>query len=1584
MSIFKFLKSNRPSSIHETGDETFILEPLLTPMGLVDASENSLDIFEAPIELNTDDLDLELYSAEDEIATDEEGFTPPLDTPEPNENDITLASDEAEASDDTTDHDASPDLAVSTDTELSEPQDTDDVSDLVGLAAQNESLPESTEPKASAETGDRDVNNDADISAAEDDIPDISNIDPSIDEAEISSDTTDASDSNLTNNLKPESGSEQTTLDVDSLGTLAEIEIENISEPTDTTIENSDQIFSVEPTSTQQTATVTTAEIERETEAYNLSVSTQDITEKPDTTTEDTTTKEEPELETEAIAQSRSEPIEFTSGVFEVGNTGEVEIDFLFDGGHYRGELAIFSLEGLEEFTPGSEEFIQAIAERALSSSELGHVAISDASEGARFSGSLEKRDHNSGDYIGAKTFQMKAGSQFGVMLVPDGSVQQVAEGASLNGKLRPLFSMATANPDDGFHVGQLADVTGTGHTFTIEDQRVDRGSDFDYNDLVFQFKGASGRAEAIRDLIADGKDWSDTEIGRQLLDYVTPEEPEQPDTPPTNEQPEEPEQPDTPPTNEQPEEPEQPDTPPTNEQPEEPEQPDTPPTNEQPEEPEQPDTPPTNEQPEEPEQPDTPPTDERLEQARKINVSTAGETYTDRVTAAEPSKYYSFSFGATNDLDITISRLTAEVEVRLLDSAGKLIKSVQNNGNSSVKLEIEAPGDSYRIQVLSKNLEDTTYEIDISSDSKIPGLTKTGSFEKTISQHLSRSLPLIRVDDFQSGEAWRGSRPEFANIDGQGFAIAVIDSGIDSDHPSFGGNGNGSNSPRIVHQADFVNNDTIAEDDTSSHGTHVASIAAGSTGVAPGANILALKVFDNDDLTTDNDNGASSASIELALRRVIDRAERDNIVAVNLSLGSGNFDSFQELWASDEIKKLNELGVIVVASSGNDFIELNSQQGVTSIAADPNTISVGSVWAGNFGTARWDINDDGITDVTQTTGVDRITAYTQRHPELLDIFAPGDRITAARADSYRNPRNPNVSFANTNGFIGKGGTSMAAPHIAGMVALAQQLATEQLGRTLSPQEFRQLLTESGEIINDGDDESDSVNNSGADYRRADMLALANSIMNLRLQPAWEMSAAGQGAGKVAVGRNQDGRLEAFVVGPEGILYHSWQTQPNGGWSPWIQHKDSGMRIRAKSVTIASNADGRLQIFAIGRDSNNIYTRWQTSQNGSWSRPEHLLGGTARDIAVGKNADGRLEIFKVGMDNNVYQAWQKYPNGSWTGWRQMSGKQAKSISVGRNEDGRQEVFIIGTDDKVYQSWQKFRNGSWSDWHHLSNGRARDLVVGQNADGRQAAFIVGLDRKVYSSHQEFPNGTWSDWKILSRPNTLYAKSLAVGRNKDGRLEVFAQGLNDKIYQVWQTKPNGNWSNRAQLLDSGSISDLAVSQNKDGRLEVFTMTGDNKFQQAWQTSPNSNWAGWNSETLGSYINVRVDRVKGDFDSTRWNDSDFYTRVQIGSNQWWQSPTKGGSNDYRPSNWSHTRYVRGETVPINIQLFDSDGGFRGGDDHIDIDPNPSANRKDLNLTYNLRTNQITGDRSGWNGQQIYSSGGKGEIWVTINENL
>ncbi len=217
--------------------------------------------------------------------------------------------------------------------------------------------------------------------------------------------------------------------------------------------------------------------------------------------------------------------------MFKVDSSGKVGIDFLFDGGAFKGQVAIVSMSGMTEINPQSPEFIREAALRAISNSELGYIVIDDHIEGGRFTGRLGEQSYHRGSYQGVKTFTMNPGDEFFLMLVPNGTVQQVLDNPNAGGALRPLFSLATANPDDAYHVGQIADITGDGSAFAWEDLRVDRNTDKDYNDIILQVRGAKAKAALMDDVVNPSKDWRGSDLGQALIEYVkayiTPELPD-------------------------------------------------------------------------------------------------------------------------------------------------------------------------------------------------------------------------------------------------------------------------------------------------------------------------------------------------------------------------------------------------------------------------------------------------------------------------------------------------------------------------------------------------------------------------------------------------------------------------------------------------------------------------------------------------------------------------------------------------------------------------------------------------------------------------------------------------------------------------------------------------------------------------------------------------------------------------------------------------------------------------------------------------------------------------------------------------
>lgn len=264
----------------------------------------------------------------------------------------------------------------------------------------------------------------------------------------------------------------------------------------------------------------------------------------------------------------------------------------------------------------------------------------------------------------------------------------------------------------------------------------------------------------------------------------------------------------------------------------------------------------------------------------------------------------------------------------------------------------------------------------------------------------LAESLPLI-----DQPEAWA------AGGTGAGTSVAVLDTGVDYTNAAFGSCAQPGPSCTVAYAADIAAND--GKRDADGHGTNVAGIVHG---VAPSAKILALDVFGR--------GGAATSDLVKAVNWVVEHAEDYNIRAVNLSIGNG--DHFRTECSESPLTQpfaaLAVAGVVPVVSSGNSgYVDGVYQSGVSHPACVPGAVRVGAVYDANVG--AFEVNkktgDFWFQKKLQcrdaTTRADQITCFSQGGP-LLSILAPGSKITAAG--------------------ITQSGTSQAAPHVAGAIAV--------------------------------------------------------------------------------------------------------------------------------------------------------------------------------------------------------------------------------------------------------------------------------------------------------------------------------------------------------------------------------------------------------------------------------------------------------------------------------------------------------------------------------------------------------------------
>ncbi|KON88000.1 hypothetical protein AF332_14990 [Sporosarcina globispora] len=267
---------------------------------------------------------------------------------------------------------------------------------------------------------------------------------------------------------------------------------------------------------------------------------------------------------------------------------------------------------------------------------------------------------------------------------------------------------------------------------------------------------------------------------------------------------------------------------------------------------------------------------------------------------------------------------------------------------------------------------------------------------DKPVYVLLDKSVPQIGAPT-----AWA------SGYDGKGVKVAVLDTGIDPNHPDF----KNSNNEYIVKEAkSFIEGQDFV--DHHGHGTHVASTIAGSgaasggknKGVAPAAELLVGKVLSNEG---SGDTSGIIAAMEWAVQEKAD--------IVSMSLGSDT------------------------PSDGTDPLS----QAVNNLSEASNTLFV--IAASNAGPKKNTIGVPGVAEKALTVGaVDKspqefLANFSSRGPVINnfrvkpEITAPGVGIVAARAagTTMGTPIDANYTSAN--------GTSMATPHVAGAAAILKQ-----------------------------------------------------------------------------------------------------------------------------------------------------------------------------------------------------------------------------------------------------------------------------------------------------------------------------------------------------------------------------------------------------------------------------------------------------------------------------------------------------------------------------------------------------------------
>jgi subtilisin family serine protease len=279
--------------------------------------------------------------------------------------------------------------------------------------------------------------------------------------------------------------------------------------------------------------------------------------------------------------------------------------------------------------------------------------------------------------------------------------------------------------------------------------------------------------------------------------------------------------------------------------------------------------------------------------------------------------------------------------------------------------------------------------------------------------------------------------------LTGAGVGVAVIDSGVSAWHDDLQYLGGSSivqttGGQRVAAFVDFVHGRPTPYDDYG-HGTHVAGIIAGNgydsrghrAGMAPDAHIVSLKVLDG------NGRGVIS-NVIAALDYAIANRTAHNIRVVNLSVGAPITESYKTDPLTLAAKRAVDAGIVVVAAAGNLGRNQNGEPQYGGITAPGN-----APWVLTVGAA----SDQGT--ITRTDDV--VAGYSSRGPTAIDFAAKPDLVafgagvvslSSVGSTMYATKPGALVSGIVDPGYqpyLSLSGTSMAAPAVAGTVALMLQ-----------------------------------------------------------------------------------------------------------------------------------------------------------------------------------------------------------------------------------------------------------------------------------------------------------------------------------------------------------------------------------------------------------------------------------------------------------------------------------------------------------------------------------------------------------------
>lgn len=381
-----------------------------------------------------------------------------------------------------------------------------------------------------------------------------------------------------------------------------------------------------------------------------------------------------------------------------------------------------------------------------------------------------------------------------------------------------------------------------------------------------------------------------------------------------------------------------------------------------------------------------------------------------------------------------------------------EVLSEIQEEGSAKIIIDLKDPSKLPSTEVEHKFDDKVSLEVNSTELKKLEKNPNVESIELVGVKFpfLVTSVPLINATT-----TWT-KKFSGINITGVDQTACILDTGANLSHSDL----LNKNATCVIDCTDTNCFENCTEGDFNGHGTHIAGIISANgtlKGVAPGSKFIAVKVCIN--------SGGEAACYDDDIRAGIDwcisNSSVYNISVISISLGSStlypDYCNYQDDPSNLTLGINNAVArnISVIVATGNNA----NTTAIASPACIQNSTSVGDTYDANVGGVAW----TSCTD--SSTSADQIVCHSNRN-SITKLFAPGALINSTWKDG---------------GYYNTGGTSMAAPHVAGAFLLINQYKKLESNKTLLPSQIQSSLNSTGKQISDS--------GSGLTFSRINILA---------------------------------------------------------------------------------------------------------------------------------------------------------------------------------------------------------------------------------------------------------------------------------------------------------------------------------------------------------------------------------------------------------------------------------------------------------------------------------------------------------------